>query len=204
MEIIISGLSKTFRFMKRIYVIAGPNGAGKTTASQSLLPELLDCQEFVNADEIAKALSPFKPESVALEAGRIMLSRINHLMEAGETFAFETTLATKSYKNLLLRAKAEGYRIRLIFFSLRNSDLAISRVKSRVSEGGHNIEPDVIKRRFERGLSNFFNIYSKIIEDWNLFDNSQNPITEVAESEKDKVTIYNEEFWNYLKSGNYE
>jgi predicted ABC-type ATPase len=86
-------------------------------------------------------------------------------MEAGETFAFETTLATKSYKNLLLKAKADGYRIRLIFFSLRNSDLAISRVKSRVSEGGHNIEPDVIKRRFERGLFNFFNIYSKIIED---------------------------------------
>jgi hypothetical protein len=190
--------------MKRIYILAGPNGAGKTTASQSLLPELLDCQEFVNADEIAKALSPYKPESVALEAGRIMLSRLNHLMAAGETFAFETTLATKSYKNLLLRAKAEGYRVRLIFFSLRNSDLAISRVKSRVLEGGHNIESDVIKRRFVRGLSNFFYIYSKIIEDWNLFDNSQNPITHIADSEKDKITIYNVEFWNYLKSGNYE
>jgi predicted ABC-type ATPase len=104
----------------------------------------------------------------------------------------------------LLRAKAEGYRVRLIFFSLRNSDLAISRVKSRVLEGGHNIESDVIKRRFVRGLSNFFYIYSKIIEDWNLFDNSQNPITHIAESEKDKITIYNVEFWNYLKSGNYE
>ncbi len=190
--------------MKRIYVIAGPNGAGKTTASQSLLPELLDCQEFVNADEIAKALSPFKPESVALEAGRIMLSRINHLLEAGETFAFETTLATKSYKNLLLKAKADGYQIRLIFFSLKKPELAISRVKSRVLEGGHNIEPHVIERRFERGLFNFFNIYSKIIEDWNLFDNSQNPITEVAESEENRISIYNLEFWNYLKSGNYE
>ena len=105
---------------------------------------------------------------------------------------------------MLLRAKGEEYKIRLIFFSLRNSDLAISRVKSRVSEGGHNIEIDVIKRRFERGLSNFFNIYSKIIEDWNLFDNSQNPITQVAESEKDEITIYNAELWNYLKTGNYE
>ena len=190
--------------MKRIYVIAGPNGAGKTTASQSLLPELLDCNEFVNADEIAKALSPFKPESVALEAGRIMLSRINHLMENGQTFAFETTLATKSYKNLLLKAKADGYRIRIIFFSLRNSDLAISRVQSRVLEGGHNIKIDVIRRRFERGLFNFFNIYSKIIEDWNLFDNSQNPIIKIAESENSQITIYNLELWNYLKSGNYE
>lgn len=168
------------------------------------MPELLDCQEFVNADEIAKALSPFKPKRVALEAGKIMLSRINHLLEAGETFAFETTLATKSYKNLLLKAKEVGYQIRLIFFSLKNPELAISRVKSRVLEGGHNIEPDIIKRRFERGLINFFNIYSKIIEDWNLFDNSQNPITEVAESENNKVSIYNLEVWNYLKSGNYE
>lgn len=133
-----------------------------------------------------------------------MLSSINHLKEAGETFAFETTLATKSYKNLLLKAQTEGYQIRLIFFSLKNSELAISRVKSRVLEGGHNIEPDIIKRRFERGLFNFFNIYSKIIEDWNLFNNSQNPITEVAESEENRISIYNLEFWNYLKSGNYE
>lgn len=125
-------------------------------------------------------------------------------MESGETFSFETTLATKSYKNLLLKAKEEGYQFRLSFFSLKNPELAISRVKSRVLEGGHNIEPDIIKRRFERGLINFFNIYSKIIEDWNLFDNSQNPIIEVAESENNKVSIYNLEVWNYLKSRNYE
>lgn len=134
--------------MKRIYVIAGPNGAGKTTASQSLLPELLDCNEFVNADEIAKALSPFKPESVALEAGRIMLSRINHLMENGQTFAFETTLATKSYKNLLQKAKELGFETFLIFIYLNSDELAIQRVKTRVIEGGHNITEETIKRRY--------------------------------------------------------
>jgi predicted ABC-type ATPase len=184
--------------LKRIYVIAGPNGAGKTTASQSLLPVLLDCQEFVNADEIAKALSPFKPESVALEAGRIMLSRINHLLEAGETFAFETTLATKSYKNLLLKAKAKGYETFLIFIYLNSPNLAIQRVKTRVIEGGHNIPQDTIIRRYSNGLKNFFQIYLETVDEWIFIDNSRNEPKIVAEGNSLNNNILDKEIWGLI------
>ena len=133
---------------KKLYIIAGCNGAGKTTASFTLLPEILNCKEFVNADEIAKGLSPFQPEKVALAAGRLMLNRIDELLIQKINFAFETTLATKSYKNKLLFAKQRGYHIILLFYWLSDSELAIKRVKQRVKEGGHNIESDVIKRRY--------------------------------------------------------
>ena len=188
--------------MKRIYVIAGPNGAGKTTASQSLLPELLDCQEFVNADEIAKALSPFKPESVALEAGRIMLSRINHLMEAGETFAFETTLATKSYKNLLLKARIDGYETFLIFIYLNSPSLALQRVKTRVIEGGHNIPAETILRRYSNGLKNFFNIYMDNVNEWILIDNSNNDAKIIAEGNLLEVSILDLNIWDLISKDN--
>lgn len=127
-----------------LYIIAGCNGAGKTTASFTILPDILDCKEFVNADEIAKGLSPFQPEKVALEAGRIMLTRIDGLMESGVNFSFETTLATKSYKHRIVAAKSKGYTVTLIFFWLQHVALAVERVKTRVKEGGHNIETHVI------------------------------------------------------------
>jgi len=133
---------------KNLYVIAGCNGAGKTTASFTILPEILNCKEFVNADEIAKGLSPFQPEKVSFEAGRIMLNRINELLETNQNFAFETTLATKSYKSKIIKAKKENYNVTLLFFWLETVDLAIERVKTRVIEGGHNIETEVIKRRY--------------------------------------------------------
>jgi len=133
---------------KNLYVIAGCNGAGKTTASFTILPEILNCKEFVNADEIAKGLSPFQPEKVSFEAGRIMLNRINELLETNQNFAFETTLATKSYKSKIIKAKKENYNVTLLFFWLETVDIAIERVKTRVIEGGHNIETEVIKRRY--------------------------------------------------------
>lgn len=133
---------------ERLYIIAGCNGAGKTTASFTILPEILDCREFVNADEIARGLSPFQPEKVAFEAGRIMLKRIDELLLSKQSFAFETTLATKSYKNKIHEARNNGYDITLLFFWLNNTALAIERVKTRVLEGGHNINADVIERRF--------------------------------------------------------
>jgi len=117
--------------LKRLYVIAGSNGAGKTTASYTILPELLDCDEFVNADEIAKGLSPFRPEKAAIQAGRLMLTKIDQLIEAGHDFAFETTLATKSYKNFIIKTKEKGYKVTLLFFWLRTSDLAVKRVETR-------------------------------------------------------------------------
>ena len=164
----------------RLYIIAGPNGAGKTTASFTVLPEVLDCNEFVNADEIAKGLSPFKPEEVAIQAGKLMLQRIDQLLERQETFAIETTLATKSYKSLIIRAKKLGYTVVLLFFWLPSPEMAEQRVAMRVAEGGHNIPKDVIYRRYWAGLSNLFDIFAPIVDDWSLYDNSlvQIPIVE--------------------------
>ena len=143
---------------KKLYIIAGCNGAGKTTASFNILPEMLNCQEFVNADEIARGISPFHPENVALEAGRIMLNRIDELIRESSDFAFETTLSTRSFKGTIERAKAKGYSITLIYFWLESTELAIKRVETRVEEGGHNIPTDTIVRRYYGGLRNLFNL----------------------------------------------
>ena len=124
---------------KNLYIISGCNGAGKTTASYTVLPEILDCREFVNADEIARGLSPFNPEGMAIEAGRLMLRRIEELLNRNETFSIETTLATRSYLNLVQRAQAKGYQVHLLFFWLRTPELAVLRVAERVQKGGHNI-----------------------------------------------------------------
>lgn len=163
-----------------LYIIAGCNGAGKTTASMSVLPDILDCREFVNADEIAKGLSPFKPEEVAVEAGKLMLQRIDLLLSKHVTFAIETTLATKSYKNLVQRAKSSGYQVILLFFWLSSPEMAEQRVASRVASGGHNIPHEVIHRRYWAGLRNLFEIFVPIVDLWSLYDNTQElrPIVE--------------------------
>lgn len=141
---------------KNLYIISGCNGAGKTTASFTILPEIILCKEFVNADEIAKGLSPFQPEKVAFESGRIMLNRINELLKDNETFAFETTLSTKSCKNKILEARKNGYTVPLLFFWLQNVELAKERVRIRVTEGGHKIDNDIIERRYIKGIKNLF------------------------------------------------
>src|SRR5690554_3064231 len=156
-----------------LYIIASCNGARETTASFTILPEILDCKEFVNADEIAKGLSPFQPEKVSFEAGRIMLNRINELLAENNSFAFETTLATKSYKNKVLEAQSRGYSVTLLFFWLQNIDLAEERVRTRVLEGGHNIKTEIIKRRYIRGINNLFEMYLPIISEVMIFDNSE-------------------------------
>jgi predicted ABC-type ATPase len=170
------GRKKNCKFVivsnKNLYIISGCNGAGKTTASFTILPDMLHCKEFVNADEIARGLSPFQPERVAFEACRIMLNRIAELLNTGESFSFETTLASKSYQNTLLEARAKGYTITLLFFWLETIALAKERVAIRVSEGGHNIEPDVIERRYLRGIKNLFDIYLPMIDGALIFDNS--------------------------------
>lgn len=129
--------------MPNLYIFAGPNGAGKTTAAYTLLPEILEVFEFVNADEIARGLSPFNVESVAFEAGRIMLQRIDFLIAKGIDFAFETTLSTRSYVQTIRRAKEAGYEITLFFVYLSSPEMAVNRVAKRVSMGGHNIPQDV-------------------------------------------------------------
>ena len=184
---------------KNIYIIAGCNGAGKTTASFTILPEIINCKEFVNADEIAKGLSPFQPEKVAIEAGRIMLKRINELLAVDENFAFETTLSTKSYKNLIIKAKENGYTITLLFFWLQSVELAKERVKIRVSEGGHNIEPDVIERRYVNGLKNLFDIYLPIVDGFLILDNSEGSPNLLAQKTDGQLKIVDNIKFNLLK-----
>ncbi len=188
--------------MKRdLYIISGCNGAGKTTASYTVLPEILQCKEFVNADEIAKGLSPFNPESVAIEAGRLMLQRIESLLERKETFSIETTLATKSYINLVRKAQKNGYSVHLIFFWLETPELAIQRVAERVSKGGHNIPVDIIRRRYVAGICNLFNIFMDEVDSWMIYDNSQSPRDFIAKGgRRVKFEIFSELVFNKIKS----
>ncbi len=186
---------------KNLYIIAGCNGAGKTTASFTILPEILDCKEFVNADEIAKGLSPFQPEKVSFEAGRIMLNRIDELLSENKNFAFETTLSTKSYKHKIIEAQEKGYRVILLFFWLQNIELAKERVKNRVSEGGHNIEPEVIERRYFRGIKNPFDIYLPIVDGAFIFDNLEGKHQLLADKQvSSELNILDEEKFNLLKN----
>ena len=189
--------------MQKLYIIAGPNGAGKTTASYSILPDIFECYEFVNADEIAKGLSPFNPEGVGIQAGRLMLNRIDELIEKERTFAFETTLATKSYYSRIKRVKKLGYEVILLFLCLSSSELAIRRVKTRVVEGGHDIPEPVIKRRFENGLKNFFNRYMPIVDSWMLIDNSNEYFEFIAKGSFHEISYNNEKKWNELKTKYY-
>lgn len=183
-----------------MYIIAGCNGAGKTTASLTILPYVLDCFEFVNADEIAKELSPFDPESVAFDAGRIMLRRIDDLMEMETSFSFETTLAAKSYHQLIHRAKEKGFKIVLLFFWLRSIELAKARVATRVKEGGHNIPPDVIERRYKSGITNLFHIYLPLVDEWIVYDNtSVLPVVICRNDRVNGLQIKNLELWQILK-----
>ena len=174
-----------------LYIIAGCNGAGKTTASYSVLPDLLECQEFVNADEIAKGLSPFNPASVAIEAGKLMLKRIDLLLSQGKTFAIETTLATRSYASLVCRAHKHGYNVVLLFFWLPSPEMAVARVAKRVSEGGHDIPTETIYRRYWLGLQNFFNIFSSIADSWSLYDNTDKTKEIANESATIDETLFN-------------
>ena len=186
---------------KQLYIIAGCNGAGKTTASFTILPEVLDCKEFVNADEIAKGLSPFQPESVAMQAGRIMIARMDELLQKGETFAFETTLATKSYKQKIEWAQANGYEVTLLFFWLRNVTMAKERVAQRVAEGGHSIPSETIERRYHNGIANLFAIYMDMVDICYIFDNSEGERTPIAKKYKGgKEIIYNTDLYNQMKS----
>jgi len=178
---------------KRLYIISGPNGAGKTTASYSVLPKILECREFVNADEIARGLSPFNPESVAIEAGRLMLTRISELLRRNESFSIETTLATRSYFRLIEQAHRQGYDVTLLFFWLRTPEQAIERVAERVSKGGHNIPSDVIRRRYQEGINNLFHIYMPIVDTWILVNNSMTPRSIIATGGREQqTTILNE------------
>lgn len=187
--------------MPNLYIIAGCNGAGKTTASYTILPELLNCNEFVNADNIAAGLSPFKPESVALEAGRIMIGRINNLLESEADFAFETTLSTRSYISFIRKAQGKGYTITLLYFWLSSPQLAIRRVAKRVSRGGHNIPDDVIIRRYYRGINNLVNLYIPVCDKWLVMNNKDVPSESIAHgSNQLGEIVLNNDLWVKIKT----
>lgn len=186
---------------RQLYIISGCNGAGKTTASYTVLPEILLCKEFVNADEIAKGLSPFNPESMAIEAGRLMLKRIDELLAAKVSFSIETTLATRSYTRLIKRAQSAGYKVSLIYFWLNSPELAVNRVLQRVNEGGHNVPMDVIYRRYRAGINNLFQIYMPRVDFWLLVDNSFLPRVIVAEGNQHiEEQVYELELFKLIKN----
>ena len=187
--------------MPNLYIIAGCNGAGKTTASFTILPEMLNCKEFVNADSIAAGLSPFNPESVAIEAGRLMLSRIHELMTAGVDFAFETTLATRSYVSLVKKAQDAGYKVTLLFIWIDSPATAMQRVAERVVKGGHNIPSKIIERRYYRGLFNLINLYIPICNTWMVVNNEAITPEPVAEGGLNlENIIINRYIWEVINS----
>jgi predicted ABC-type ATPase len=176
--------------MPTMYIIAGCNGAGKTTAAFSLLPEVFKTVEFVNADEIARGISPFNPEGVAFHAGRIMLERLNELIINQKDFAFETTLSGHTYLKFVEMAKAKEYTVILLFVYLSSVELAKERVAVRVSKGGHNIPGEVIIRRYFKGLKNFLS-YGEKVNSWYIYDNSGKEYLFIAKKLDDKIEIFN-------------
>ena len=178
-------------------MIGGPNGAGKTTVSLSLLPKLLNCHEYINADAIAAALSPFAPETTAIQAGRLMLQRIHLLANQKKDFAFETTMASKTFGMFLKKCKEQNYQINLLYIWLQNPKLAITRVHDRVLNGGHHIPDEIVLRRYMRSMSNFINIYLPLADSWYLYDNSSEEPEIVAEKKLDaSLNIINQATWD--------
>ena len=155
-----------------MYIISGCNGAGKTTASYTILPDLLNLHTFVNADEIADELSPQEPEREMIRASRLMLERMDQLIEKNEDFAVETTLATRALAGTIRRAQNKGYMVGIFYFWLNSDDLAVKRVAIRVSSGGHNVPEATIRRRYYQGMDNLRKIYLPLCNYWVLIDNS--------------------------------
>ena len=170
--------------MPKMYIISGCNGAGKTTASYTILPEMLECSQFINSDEFAKSFNPFKPEAAAIRASRFMLMKFRYLFDKRMDFGIETTLATKVLLKMARKAQKEGYEVIIMYFWLRTPEMAIERVKARVATGGHFIEEETIRRRYRMGLNYFFKEYIPFCDRWILVDNSTPPFHIVAQGRK--------------------
>lgn len=191
--------------MPDIFVIGGPNGSGKSTTARELLPDYLGCMEFVNADEIARGLSAFRPETVAWQAGRSMLDRLNQLASEKVDFAFETTLASRTFALWLRERQQEGYRVHVFYLWLPNPELAVARVALRVQAGGHNVPEVDIRRRYERGRRNFFELYAPLANTWELYDNSISEPHLVALGWLGQATkVFAPQLWQTISAKRYE
>ena len=188
--------------MPNVYIIGGANGSGKTTVALRLLPNFLDCFEYVNADIIAAGLSALNPESVAIQAGRLMLQRLQTLSSKGANFAFETTLAARTFAPFLRNCQTQGYTVNLIYFWLQSPELAIQRVRRRVEAGGHSIPEDVIRRRYDRGRRNLGQLYLPLCDSWIVYDNTRNSPRLIAEKSLNQEPIIDfPELWHQIFEG---
>ena len=182
----------------KVIIIAGPNGAGKSTLAPSLLRDTFHVTDYVNADTLASGLSAFQPDKVAIEAGRLMLKRLRVLAEQQESFAFESTLASRSHARWLNDLREEGYTFHLLFLWLRNPETAVARVKERVRLGGHDVPEPVVRRRYRRGIINFLELYRPLAESWVVYDNSGpgSPLALAAAKEDRVLSIYQPSLWS--------
>ena len=183
-----------------MYIISGCNGSGKTTASYTLLPELLDCSEFVNSDEFAKSLAPFHPETAYITASRYMLKKLRYLFTRREDFCIETTLATRSLLKMVRMAQDQGYFVTVVYLWLNDPEIAIRRVAARVEAGGHDVPPDVIRRRYFTGLEYFFNLYLPVCDKWMLVDNSEAEFRIIAEGSAKGTTVRDLTLYNQISN----
>ena len=181
-----------------VYIIAGPNGAGKTTFAREFLPRYAACKIFVNADLIAQGMSPFSPETAAFQAGRVMLEEIHRFAERQVDFSFETTLSGTTFLNLMRRLRGQGYAIHVFFLWVPGVELALSRIRDRVLEGGHNVPEDVVRRRYERSIKNFLRVYRHEADAWMMFDNAAARLALIALEKRGKLTIINTELYETL------
>jgi predicted ABC-type ATPase len=180
-----------------VVVIGGPNGAGKTTCAAALLPVELGIRQFVNADTLASGLAAFAPETAAVQAGRIMLRRLGELARERQSFAFETTLASRSFAPFLRRLREDGYHLHVIYVWLRTPELAVRRVAARVSQGGHSVPEGTVRRRYARGPTNFRELYRPLADSWVLCDNSGDGPVVVARGKRETVEeVFDRELWN--------
>ncbi len=180
---------------KAVYIIAGPNGSGKTTFARLFLPDYVNCPNFVNADLIAQGLAPFEPRAAAIKAGKLVLQQIHDYARSGVDFAFETTLSGKSYVSLLTELKTKGYALHLFFLWVPSPELAIARIIDRVAEGGHYVSAEDVRRRFARGINNFFDMYEPLLDSWMLFDNSKAKPVLIAKRRNGHKEVMNDDLF---------